>query len=266
MSHSLHSLLLAANHILDTNVDIHARLVRYHQEIGENPPDTADLSPTALQQDTARCALQLIHRVQLLLDTQDPPVIGTRDLSTLNALLTLLFQWGINPLLARLAPLWRTNRTLIDLSTSLADLTALSTLLSDLMSTLFPHGVRAQPPQTLITTTVLNKHVPDLLKASVAIAWLPKSLSPQKDLSFHALRPSVLRLLELCVYMRYIYPRMILNLVVKSPPVPDHDRSRRSIVEHTPAPAPCPQIMFVLAHKKSTSSCRYPSTLCRSLW
>ena len=245
-------LLDAAHHLLDTTDDPHTRIARFYAALGEQPPQ---------KPDPVRCALLVVHRLQLLLDGQDPPAIGTRDLSVLRALLALLFHSGINPLLARLTPPWLTNRP-----ASLADLAALSTLLSDLVSTLFPRGVHTQPPQTLITTTILHRHVPDLLKAAIVLAWLPKPLCPQDDLSLHTLRPFVLRLLELCVYMRSVSPQIILNPLVKSPAVPDHDRSRCRVVKHAPTPAPCPQIMFILAHKESASSSRYPGPLCRSVW
>lgn len=231
---SLDAVLDAAQHILDTrDSDPHARLARFYAVLGEQSPAT-DID-THLE--TARAALHVVRRVQLLLDDPDIPAIGTRDLNVLRTLLTLLFQRGINPLLTRLDPLWRKNSAL---SAPLADLAALYALLSDLMSTLFPHGVHAQPPQTLITTTILHRHVPDLLKASIALAWLPKSLWPQGDFSLHALRPSVLRLLELCVYMRCISAHLILNRVVKPSSVPGHDRSRRSIVEHASSTPACP--------------------------
>lgn len=263
------SLLNAANDILNDDIPLHPRLLRFYAALAEQQPPITDTSLTALQLETARAALHVLHRVQLLLDaaprdTQDAPAIGTRDLTVLRTLLTLLFRWGINTLLARLAPLWHTSPPLSDPSTLCADLTALSALLSTLMSTLFPRGVRAQPSQTLITTTILDRHVPDLLRASMTLAWLPKSLWPQDNLSLHTLRPSVLRLLELCVYMRCVSAQMNLNLVAKSPSVPDNDRSRRSIIEHAPAPASCPQIMFVVAHKEPASSGRYSSSLCRS--
>lgn len=251
----------AANILLNPDVPLHQRLLRFYASLQEQPPSFSDLSKPTLQLETARGALHVLHHVQLDSDTQIPPAVGTRDLAVLRSLLALLFQWGVNPLLARLAPLWRTPN---DHFASLPDLLALSTLLASLMSTLFPRGVHAQPPQTFITTTILDRHVPDLLRASMALAWLPKSLCPQDTPSLHTLRPPVLRLLELCVYMRCISAQMNLNLVVKSPFVPDHDRSRRNIIELAPTPDPCSQIMLILAHKESTSSRRCPSPLCSS--
>ncbi|KAG6378921.1 hypothetical protein JVT61DRAFT_13206 [Boletus reticuloceps] len=219
---ALTTLLNAAHILLDTGDDLHPRLVRFYAALGEQPPSFPDPSLTALQLESARSALLILHRVQLLLDdrdTQDQPAIGTRDLNVLKTLLTLLFRWGINPLLAHLAPLWRTNR---DPPDSLADLAALSALLSDLMSTLFPRGVRAQPPQTLITTTILHRHVPDLLMASMTLAWLPKSPWPQDNLSLNTLRPFVLRLLEFLPLSQIMTD---LGAVLSStPPPPSHVR------------------------------------------
>ncbi|KAF8138702.1 hypothetical protein EV363DRAFT_1521850 [Boletus edulis] len=197
---SLTTLLDAAHILLDTGDDLHPRLARFYAALGEQPPSFPDPSLTALQLESARSALLVLHRVQLLLDdhdTQDQPAIGTRDLNVLRTLLTLLFH-------------------------SLADLAALSALLSDLMSTLFPRGVRAQPPQTLITTTILHRHVPDLLMASMALAWLPKSPWPQDNLSLNTLRPFVLRLLEFLPLSQIMSD---LGAVLSStPPPPSHVR------------------------------------------
>ena len=239
---SLPALLDAAHHILDPSDDPHAAILRVYADIAEQPPSIPDHSLPALRLAAARCALHLLHRVQLLLDRDTP--VGARDLAVLRSLLSLLFHWGINPLLA-----------------NPGDPAALFTLLSDLMSTLF---VRAPPPHTFIPTTILRRHLPDLLRASTTLAWLPKSRWPQDGPPLHALRPSVLRLLELCVYC--VSAQMKLNIAVKSPPVPDNGRSRRCLVEHAPAPAPCPQIMFIPAHKESTPSRGYPSALCRCFW
>ncbi|KAH0840124.1 hypothetical protein J3R83DRAFT_1101 [Lanmaoa asiatica] len=210
-------ILDAAKHILTQDLSLHSRLLSVYADLGEHPPPITDLSFPALQLETARCALLLVHRVQLLLD-RDTQDIGTRDLTVLRSLLTLSFQWGLNPSLSRLAPLWHTSHP----SVLHADLTALFTLLSSLMSTLFPRGVRAQPPQTFITTTILHRHVPDLLRASMALAWLPKSLWPQDDPSFHTLRPSVLRLLEFLPL-----PQIMTDLgavLSSTPPPPAHVR------------------------------------------
>jgi hypothetical protein len=179
---SLPVLLDAAHHILDPGADPGAAILRVYADIAEPPPPIPDHAAAAPRLDAARCALDLLRRVQPLLDRDTP--LGARDLAVLRSLLALLFHRGINPLLA---PLWRTGP---------ADPAALFALLSD---PLLPRGV---PPQTFITTTILRRHVPDLLRASITLAWLPKSLWPQDGPSLHALRPSVLHLLESCVYMR----------------------------------------------------------------
>ncbi|KAG9317662.1 hypothetical protein JVU11DRAFT_1873 [Chiua virens] len=137
---SLTTAINAANILINDNDELHQRLIRFYAALDEQPPSISDTSRNALQLETARAALKLVHRVQLLLDTipDDPqpgPEIGTRDLTVLRTLLTLIFQWGINPLLARLTPLWQTKTPP---NASLTDLSALSLLLFSLMSTLFP--------------------------------------------------------------------------------------------------------------------------------
>ncbi|KAI9574473.1 hypothetical protein HD554DRAFT_2165961 [Boletus coccyginus] len=189
-------LLDAAQHVLSPD-DRLQNILRFYASLGEHPPPIPDHAPSALHLHTARCALLVVHRLQLLLDTHDQE-LGARDLAATRSLLAILFQSGINPLLARL---WRHDDSLA----------ALSSLL---------------PPQTLITTTILDRHVPDLLRASITLAWLPKSLWPQDDLSLHTLRPFVLRLLEFLPLSQVMTD---LGVVLSStPPPPPHVRKLAS--------------------------------------
>lgn len=220
----------AANALLASDISIHRRIARFYQSIDEHIPDNVT---DDVQLETARCASSALVHVQRYLDTDDAPPIATRDLATLRTLLTLLFQWGIHP---RIHP------------ASTSDISALESLLAPLVASLFPRGLHAQPAQTLITTTILQNHVPDLLRAVI---------TPP----IHSLRPSVLRLLELCVSMCSTSAQLNLNPVLKHPSAPDNVRSRRNTLQLTTTPGPCPQTMLIAAHKESAPSGRCPSSL-----
>ncbi|KAG1866653.1 hypothetical protein DFJ58DRAFT_714609 [Suillus subalutaceus] len=176
------------------------RLTQYHQAFGSSAPflDTAEDA----QLETAQCALHIIERVQSLLDLPDlghegdlksAPAIGTRDLSTLRTLMSLIFRWGTETLYTRLIPSLSSKQIpgtpkIIDLTNTPADHATLSDLLLRLMGLLFPNGPKSTPPQTLISSTLLSRHAVDLLRPSMALGWLPSE-------SVEPLRPLVLRFL-----------------------------------------------------------------------
>ncbi|KAG1892493.1 hypothetical protein F4604DRAFT_1699742 [Suillus subluteus] len=176
------------------------RLTQYHQAFGSSAPflDTAEDA----QLETAQCALHIIERVQSLLDLPDlghegdlksAPTIGTRDLSTLRTLMSLIFRWGTETLYTRLTPSLSSKQIpgtpkIIDLTNTPADHATLSDLLLRLMGLLFPHGPKSTPPQTLISSTLLSRHAVDLLRPSMALGWLPSE-------PVEPLRPLVLRFL-----------------------------------------------------------------------
>jgi len=183
------------------------RLTQYHQSLGSSPP-SLDTTEDA-QLETARCALYIVERVQSILDQPDlAPAIGTRDLSTLRTLLSLIFRWGTELLYMRLSP----TPKIIDLTNTHA---ALSELILRLMGILFPHGPKSIPPQTLISSTLLARHVVDLLRPSMALGWLPSE-------PVEPLRPLVIRLLALCVYLIVIVVRNFIYVCTQHSPPPTH--------------------------------------------
>jgi hypothetical protein len=194
------------------------RLTQYHQTLGSYPPSLDTVQDAQLE--TAQCALHVVERVQCLLDQSDlstsyhegdptnAPAIGTRDLSTLRTLLSLIFRWGTEQLYTRLSPSFPSKPTpgisrIIDLTNTPADHATLSELLLRLMGLLFPNGPKSTPPQTLISSTLLARHVVDLLRPSMALGWLPSA-------PVEPLRPLVCRLLALCVYFTVV---VVLNLI-----------------------------------------------------
>jgi len=62
---------------------------------------------------------------------------------------------------------------------------------------LFPRGVHGTIPQTLITSTILNRHVTDILRPGIALGWVPKALSTESFLVADDLRPFIMRLMSI---------------------------------------------------------------------
>ncbi|KAF8843139.1 hypothetical protein BDN67DRAFT_964783 [Paxillus ammoniavirescens] len=228
----LNEILAAGSHLLDSGQAtpeydlkslLSSRIDKFYSVLGKDRPLVSPFDTVEdLQLTTSQCALEVVHRVQHLLDAdayppektskdnaksqqgvpEHSPVIGTRDLTELRTLLTMVFRWGIDPLLARVMLAWPTKpsphavTTIIDLTNTPADYRTLSSFLTCFMSIFFPRGVQASLAQTIITTTILNRHMTELLKASMALGWLPKSLSSEDTPTVDTLRPSTLRLLE----------------------------------------------------------------------
>lgn len=196
------------------------RLTQYHQAFGSSAPSLDTVEDAQLE--TAQCALHVVERVQSLLhlpdlrqegDLKSAPAIGTRDLSTLRTLMSLIFRWGTEILYTRLTPsltskLIPGTPKIIDLTNTPADHATLSDLLLRLMGLLFPNGPKSTPPQTLISSTLLSRHAVDLLRPSMALGWLPSE-------PVESLRPLVLRLLALCVYFTAVVARNLIHFPTK---------------------------------------------------
>jgi len=159
---------------------------------------------------TAKEALSIIRRVQKILDVeldeslQEPPPLGTRDLAKLRTLLSLVFKWGVEPLYVRVSGGWPesimaggAHPKIIDLTSDSDDYGILTELTSSIVALVFPQGVQGRISQTLITTSILSRHIADVLLPSIALGWLPESLSSSSAPILHELRPLVMRLLKL---------------------------------------------------------------------
>jgi hypothetical protein len=204
-----------------------SRLAQYHAALGhDHEPVTLTSTLQDLQLQTAQEALFVVKRVQQILDTSDSssssarkgqgqrstdaegaPAIGTRDLAQLRTLLSIVFKWGVEPLLALVMSAWPSKPSptlleqpkIIDLTTTPEDYRRLSSLLTHLLALLYPDGVHESLPQTLITTTLLNRHLADLLKPCMALGWLPKSLSSEATPTVDEIRPKIMHLLGMYV-------------------------------------------------------------------
>ncbi|KAG1779728.1 hypothetical protein EV702DRAFT_83579 [Suillus placidus] len=201
------------------------RLTQYHQALGSSAP-SLDTTEDA-QLETAQCALHIVERVQYLLDLQyegdlkSAPAIGTRDLSTIRTLLSLIFRWGAETLYERLTPSLSSKPIpgtpkIIDLTNTPADHATLSDLLLRLMGLLFPNGPKSTPPQTLISSTLLSRHAVDLLRPSMALGWLPSE-------PVEPLRPLVLHLLAFIPHPQ-LMSSLATVLSTANSPTPPHVR------------------------------------------
>ncbi len=183
------------------------RLWRYcdHEQIPRKLDDKSNLDEIKLV--TAEESLSVVVRAQTLLGIDEAednvPVIGTRDIAQLRALLAIVFKWGVDHLLPRVVVALPkvTSKAgpsrITALDTAGQDFKRLAALLADTLALLFPNGPNSQLPQTLITTTLINRHLTDVLKPSIALGWLPKSLATDAIQPMDDVRPLILRLLSM---------------------------------------------------------------------
>ena len=142
-----------------------ARLAQYRAQRELPEREDGELSLEQAQEETAQEALSVVEGVQRILDqdaclapedtSSGEPVIGTRDISQLRTLLSIVFKWGTEPLLARLQVVWpaqgRTQTQLVDANDAPRSYEQLTAMTRQLLSLLFPRGVHGTLPQTLIT-------------------------------------------------------------------------------------------------------------------
>lgn len=197
-----------------------SRLDRHYVRLGL-PRNIAYETLEEAQLATAREALHVVEEVQKIIgrdgDPDDIPVIGTRDLAELRTLLSITFNWGVEPLLGRVSLAWpsknivQTGQKVVVVTVNSEDYSLLCSLVSRLMSLVFPGGTQGNVPQTLITTTLLHRHITDLLRPCIALGWLPKPLSSETMSPVDPIRLVAMRLLALCVAWTYMC-RQLINL------------------------------------------------------
>lgn len=202
-----------SNNSPDLKSVLHGRLLKYYacsegQDGVEGLRESLTLEEVQLL--TAKEALSVVQKVHNILDIEDDgtpdqvPSIGTRDLAQLRTLLSLIFKWGIELLFNQVAlalpgpPINTVNAraTVVDVSQNADDYRFLSELVTSVFFLIFPRGVQGQISQTLITTTILSSHASDLLKPSIALGWLPESLSSTSLPIIPEMRSFVIHLLK----------------------------------------------------------------------
>jgi hypothetical protein len=186
-----------------------SRLVEYNKCLGrvESLQNLVTLDDAELQ--TAQGALYVVEQVQNILatDGNSGPLVGTRDLAQLRTLLQIVFKWGIDILLPRVSSTWPSKSPQPSQSASVTypprspeDYVNLSSMTSSLVRLLFPGDIQRPLPQTFITVIIVNRHLADLLRPCISLGWLPESLAPESTPTLDAIRPSVMRLLSMCVF------------------------------------------------------------------
>ncbi|KAF4619552.1 hypothetical protein D9613_005233 [Agrocybe pediades] len=193
------------------------RVQIYYDQLSSRDSKTRTINATSLddiQLLTAKEALSVVQRVQSLLDLEEEdksengtgraPAIGTRDLAQLRTMLSILFKWALNPLFSRVnlalptkIPARPQGPKIIDLTLGSEDYQLLSDILMSLFSLVFPEGPEGRISQTLITTSILNYHVQDILFTAITLGWLPESFSSSSTPVLHEARSMVMRLLKL---------------------------------------------------------------------
>ena len=193
-----------------------ARLSKYYTDRGvpEVDYDKTDLSAVQLQ--TAKEALFVVRQVHdtlTLAETNQSekttvqteiPALGTRDVSHLRTLISIIFKWGTDALLDRVVPSWSTSAlpkaqgsaSIVDLTRGPEDYKELCDLTYQLLSVALPSGHRGQLSQGFVANILLTRHLSDVLKPCITLGWLPKALSTPSTPVQDDIRPLTMRLLS----------------------------------------------------------------------
>jgi len=161
---------------------------------------------------TAQEALSVLQTVQAIVDLkvddghEEPPLLGTRDLAKLRTLSSVAVKWGLVPLFTQVSKFWTESSNEVKISDNALDMAPydesyrrLSELTTTFLCLVFPDGAQGRISQTLITSLIISRHISDLLLPTVALGWLPESMSRSSMPVIHAFRPLVVRLMKLWV-------------------------------------------------------------------
>ncbi|KIJ57123.1 hypothetical protein M422DRAFT_238692 [Sphaerobolus stellatus SS14] len=173
------------------------RLERVHEVLGTPVEDLGGADLKTIQFVTAEESLGLVEAIQDVLDPEssesaevpsepssNPPLLGTRDLSYVRTLLSVVFKWALDPLVSELEltrPGIQTTRVtgqprIIDLTERSIDYTKLPSVLLRVLRLVFGSE---QPPrirQSWITSSLLSRHAVDVLMPCLIVGWPQKPL------------------------------------------------------------------------------------------
>jgi hypothetical protein len=191
-----------------------SRLDRYHNHLFGKAETLEQNTLEEVELETAKEAINVVERVQNVLeihyandaDTSSPSAeisLGTRDLTEIRTLISIVFKWGIDPLLEHILSAWPNkpssiagaNSQIIDLTAAPESYDLLSSIVIRLMRILFPGGMEAPISQTIVSDTLLNRHLTDILRPCLALGWLPTRLTSESIPTLDEVRPPVMRLL-----------------------------------------------------------------------
>jgi hypothetical protein len=188
---------------------LESRLSQYYTLQDKELPSTSLQSLQDVELLTACEALSVVERIQTLLLIEDNtvvPAVGARDLTQIHMLLSLIFRWGTLPMLTQVIERWTHGSPRGDNIGTPTQSTEVSNnivknhdLLSDfihrIIGLILPQGVQGKISQSLVTTALLSRHLVDVLQASLALGWLPKSFSTKELPTKNEIRPLIMRLL-----------------------------------------------------------------------
>lgn len=137
--------------------------------------DIVGMDLKTLQYVTARESLRVIEMMQDVLDSEgaEQPLLGTRDLSHLRTLLSVIFKWRVEPLLSAFEST-RPHPQIIDLTDRSINFEELPGSLNRILRLLFGKDLRVR--QTWVTSCILSQHVVGVLLPCLIIGWAPKPL------------------------------------------------------------------------------------------
>jgi hypothetical protein len=220
MDSPLSALLESSSHLLESKKDEYAsaggnlqtllqeRLHNYYSNRGIESRTRFDTLQD-VQLATATEALSVLEGIESILTQEDPsdatqrPLLGTRDLARLRTLTGLVFKWGTEPLLKQVNDTWKVDlkgkgRRIVEVEIEDQGYATLSSLITRIMTILFPNGVQGNNMSpTFISTTLTKKHLVDILRPSILLGWLPASLSTTSAPTIDHLRPFTMRLLSM---------------------------------------------------------------------
>ena len=224
---TLDPILRAAAHLINKSTTVHntnetlvsvltARLSKYYAERGVREVDYDETDLSAVQLQTAKEALfvvQQVHDALVLVESNRPdeatiqteiPTLGTRDVSHLRTLVSIVFKWGTDALLGRVVLNLTTSSfqnpqvstSIVDLTGSPEDYKELYDLTFQLLSVVLPSGHRGPLSPGFISNILLTRHLSDILKPCIVLGWLPKTLSRAAFPVQDDIRPLTMRLLS----------------------------------------------------------------------
>jgi len=193
-----------------------ARLSKYYTERGVPEVDYDKTNLSAVQLQTAKEALFVVRQVHdtlTLAETNQSekatvqteiPALGTRDVSHLRTLISIVFKWGTDALLDRVVPNWTTlalpkaqgSASFVGLTRGPEDYKELCDLTYRLLSIILPSGHRGQLSESFVANILLTRHLSDVLKPCITLGWLPKALSTPSTPVQDDIRPLTMRLLS----------------------------------------------------------------------
>ncbi|TBU43355.1 hypothetical protein BD309DRAFT_960924 [Dichomitus squalens] len=201
------------------------RLADYYAYVGNEAPQP-ESSLEGAQLSTAVGALSVLEQLHGLLRDPDefvhnalrqsrngdekitpennPTLIGSRDMALIRTLTSIVFKWGVEPLLQRIvSAIPSTSRSHLARGASIIDLTGLPheysvlcSLSSRLLTLPLCEGTASPLSKSVVTATILNQHLSDLLLPCIVSGWLPKSLASDSMPTGDAFRPQVMYLLS----------------------------------------------------------------------